>query len=183
MTPPNLHTSCCQTKHLCRCFVTKCRMVSFLIIKTDPISNNPVSLFYCSKVVMPDTLLFDSSEKSLDHTVLFRSIRGDKLLNKVVVFYSLGERSAAKDQSIVTSKSNVLFKTLQLTETIDQSFLQSCCSSPGFTTFRESVSLRSFWCRCLSRRQVYSTHLSDSTPLSYQWPIFDPEVMILKALL
>lgn len=78
-------------------------MRPLLIVVIDPVSDPVVCLIEGLEDLLPDALLLEAPEESLDHSVLFRGIRCDVLLGQLVPRYRLMESFRAEHKAVVRS--------------------------------------------------------------------------------
>jgi hypothetical protein len=72
-----------------------------VIVPLDPLPDRRFCLCEAMKAMLPDTLLFQAPEESLDDPVLLGGIGGDELLPQPVVPTSRPEPPALEDQPVV----------------------------------------------------------------------------------
>jgi hypothetical protein len=73
------------------------------VIPIDPLSDRSLRLSEVVKAMLPDTLLLQTAEESLDDPVLLRRIGRDELLRQPIVPTSSPESPALEDQPVVAS--------------------------------------------------------------------------------
>src|SRR5438105_12295680 len=74
-----------------------------VIVPVDPVPNDPPRLLERLKLVLPDTLFFETPKEPFDDPVLLRRVRGDELLRQPIVSAGLAESPTLKDQPIVAA--------------------------------------------------------------------------------
>ena len=76
-------------------------MGSLEILMINPIGDLVVGLVKRHKIMLPDALLFEAPEESLDHAVLLRRIRRYVLLMKPVLRHRFMKPLGSEDKPIV----------------------------------------------------------------------------------
>ena len=76
-------------------------MRPLLVVVIDPVSDLVVRLVEGLEALLPDALLLEAPEESLDHSVLFRGIRCDVLLGQLIPRYRLMESFRAEHKTVV----------------------------------------------------------------------------------
>ncbi len=73
-----------------------------LIVPLDPHADHPPRLSKGLKLMLPDTLFFETAKEAFDDAVLLRRVRRDELLRHPIVPTGCAKAPALKDQPIVT---------------------------------------------------------------------------------
>jgi hypothetical protein len=115
-------------------------MRPLLVVVVDPVADGLPGLGEAAEVVLPDALLFETAEESLDDPVLLWGIGGDELLGKSVVAQSFPESSALEHKAVVTAYDRHLTVRSQSAEAGKTGFLQSPFCFLGSSPKRELVS-------------------------------------------
>ena len=85
-----------------RAVVAQRLMWTTLVVPLDPATNDRPRLGKGLKLMLPDTLLFETPKEALDEPILLRCVRGDELLPQPIVPTRRAEAATLKDQAVVT---------------------------------------------------------------------------------
>ena len=76
-------------------------MRSPIVVKADPVSNDAHCVLLAFEAMPVNTLLLQRPDYTLDHSVLLRAMRGDKLLLQPIAPNQARVISTGEDQAIV----------------------------------------------------------------------------------
>src|SRR5690606_15727807 len=86
------------------CFHPQCLMRALLVVVLEPRPQGLPGFIQCLEVMTPDTLLFHSSDQSLNHPVLLRGVGTDGLLLQTVLVHRPSVMPRGKYQTVVTTQ-------------------------------------------------------------------------------
>ena len=111
-----------------------------LVVKPNPVTDDSIGMLQGLKPLTMNTLLFQSSDHTLDHPVLVGTVGRDELLLQAVASDQGCEASAGKDQAIVGSQQEGLPHSAQGSKPGDQGLLQGRFSRSGLARARQMSS-------------------------------------------
>ena len=76
-------------------------MWSPIVVKADPVSNDAHCVLLAFEAMPVNALLLQRPDNALDHSILLRAMRGDKLLLQPIAPNQARIIPASKDQAIV----------------------------------------------------------------------------------
>ena len=108
-----------------------------LVVKPNPVTDDSIGMLQGLKPAAMNTLLFQSSDHTLDHPVLLGTVWCVELLSQAVASVQDCEASTGKVQAIVRAQQKKLFYFTQCSKPSNQGMLQSgfCCL--GFARTRQ----------------------------------------------
>ena len=108
-----------------------------LVVKPNPVTDDSIGMLQGLKPLTMNTLLFQSSDHTLDHPVLLGTVRCDELLSQAVASHQGCEASIGKDQAIIRSQKKRLLYFAQSSKSSNQGLLQSGFCRLGFARTRQ----------------------------------------------
>ena len=108
-----------------------------VVVEADPVSDDAGGVLEAFKAVPVDTLFLQRTDDALDHAVLLRAVRGDKLLAKSIASDELGVGPAGKNQPVVASKQERLRNPAECSKPGDKRLLECAAGRRCFAGSRE----------------------------------------------
>src|SRR5690606_14510712 len=113
------------------CFHPQCLMRALLVVVLEPRPQGLPGFIQCLEVMTPDTLLFHSSDQSLNHPVLLRGVGTDGLLLQTVLVHRPSVMPRGKYQTVVTTQRDRILSPAQRAVPGNERLLQCCFSCLG----------------------------------------------------
>src|SRR5690606_41871428 len=88
-------------------------MRALLVVVLEPRPQGLPGFIQCLEVVKPETLLFHSSDQSLNHPVLLRGVGTDELLFQTVWVHRPSVMPRGKYQAVVTTQRDRILSPAQ----------------------------------------------------------------------
>lgn len=125
-------------------------MRALLVVVLEPRPQGLPGFIQCLEVMKPETLLFHSSDQSLNHPVLLRGVGTDELLFQTVLVHRPSVMPRGKYQAVVTTQRNRILSPAQRAVPGNERLLQCCFSCLGVAAGAQPSA------KCLSGMAVHN---------------------------
>ena len=94
-----------------------------MVVKADRIPDDTAGVLQGLEPAAVNALIFECSDDTLDHAVLFRAVGRDELLPQAIAFNKGRVAEACEDQAVVGSKQERRLDTAEMPVSSDQGLL------------------------------------------------------------